>query len=70
MTPADDKKSENVKSKAAPARLREQGGRLILRSIPNVCSPAFQEEAHKQSLIVARSAHAEADQAFIDAISE
>jgi hypothetical protein len=35
-----------------------------------VRSPAFKAEAHRQSLAVARSRHAKADQEFIDAISE
>jgi hypothetical protein len=35
-----------------------------------VRSPAFRTEAHRQSLAVARSARAAADQAFIDAVSE
>jgi len=33
-------------------------------------SPAFVTEAHKQSLAVAKSAHAGQDQEFIDAISD
>jgi len=38
--------------------------------VPDVRSPAFKAEAHRQSLAVARSRHARADQEFIDAISE
>jgi hypothetical protein len=30
----------------------------------------FQSEAHRQSLLVAASDHAQADQAFIDAVSD
>jgi hypothetical protein len=33
-------------------------------------APAFRHEAHRQSLAVAASAHARADQAFIDAVSD
>jgi Protein of unknown function (DUF3018) len=38
--------------------------------VPDVCSPAFAAEAHRQSLAVARSRHEDEDQAFIDAISD
>jgi hypothetical protein len=37
--------------------------------VPDVRSPAFKLQAHRQSLAVAASAHAHEDQAFIDAIS-
>lgn len=37
--------------------------------VPDVRSPAFRVAAHRQSLAVARSAHAHRDQAFIDAVS-
>ncbi|PYP21824.1 MAG: hypothetical protein DMD55_19940 [Gemmatimonadetes bacterium] len=37
---------------------------------PDVRSPAFAAEAHRQSLAVARSPHAREDQDFVDAISE
>jgi len=51
-------------------RLRAQGLRLIQLWVPDVRSPAFAAEAHRQSLAVAASAHAGDDQAFIDAISQ
>jgi len=35
-----------------------------------VRSPSFKAKAHRQSLAVAKSVHATADQAFIDAISD
>jgi Protein of unknown function (DUF3018) len=38
--------------------------------VPDVRSPAFAAEAHRQSLAVAGSSHANDDQRFIDAISE
>jgi hypothetical protein len=38
--------------------------------VPDVDSPEFIAEAHRQSLVVANSPHADEDQAFIDAISE
>jgi hypothetical protein len=50
-------------------RLRRQGLRPIQIWVPDVRSPAFKLQAHRQSLAVAASAHAREDQAFIDAIS-
>jgi hypothetical protein len=38
--------------------------------VPDMRSTAFKVQAHRQSLAVARSAHARADQAFIDAVSD
>lgn len=37
--------------------------------VPDVRSPGFADEAHRQSAAVTASAHAADDQAFIDAIS-
>jgi hypothetical protein len=38
--------------------------------VPDVRSPAFVKEAHRQSQAVAASRHAADDQAFIDALGE
>ncbi|MEO6913358.1 MAG: antitoxin MazE family protein [Candidatus Baltobacteraceae bacterium] len=51
-------------------RLRQSGLRPIQIWVPDVRSAAFAAEAHRQALIVAKSTHAQADQAFIDAISD
>lgn len=51
-------------------RLRRRGLRPIQIWVPDVRTPAFKAEAHRQSLAVASSAHADEDQAFIDAISD
>ncbi len=51
-------------------RLRRQGLRPIQIWVPDVRAPGFAAEAHRQSLAVARSPHAEEDQAFVDAISD
>jgi hypothetical protein len=37
--------------------------------VPDVRSKAFERAAHRQSMAVARSRHAKADQEFVDAIS-
>ena len=58
------------KVRAHRQRLRRQGLRPIQIWVPDVRSPAFAAEAHRQSLAVARSARAGEDQAFIDAVSE
>jgi hypothetical protein len=51
-------------------QLRKQGLRPVQFWIPDVRSAAFGKEARRQSLAVARSAYAEEDQNFIDAISD
>jgi hypothetical protein len=38
--------------------------------VPDVDSPEFAAEAHRQSLAVSRSPQADEDQDFVDAISE
>jgi hypothetical protein len=38
--------------------------------VPDIRTPAFNAEAHRQSLAVSTSAHADDDQGFIDAISD
>ena len=58
------------KVRAHRARLRQQGLRPIQIWVPDVRSSAFTAEAHRQSLAVAKSRHAAADQEFIDAISQ
>ena len=50
-------------------RLRAQGMRPVQIWVPDVRSPEFTREAHRQSAAVAASASAVDDQAFIDAIS-
>ena len=50
-------------------RLRRQGLRPIQIWVPDVRSPSFKLEAHRQSLAVATSTHSREDQAFIDALS-
>ena len=58
------------KVKAHRERLRRQGLRPIQVWVPDVRSPAFQAEAHRQSFAVARSAQERTDQEFIDAVAE
>ena len=63
-------KSTRLKAKEHRERLRSQGLRPIQIWVPDVRTPSFRSEAHRQSLGVAASAHARRDQAFIDAISD
>ena len=58
------------KVKAHRERLRRQGLRPIQVWVPDVRSPAFEAEAHRQSLAVARSAQEGKDEDFIDSISQ
>ena len=50
-------------------RLRAQGLRPVQMWIPDVNSPAFIEEARRQSLVVAAADRITDDQDFIDSIS-
>ncbi len=69
MSSTSGPKSPRVKGGEHCARLRAQGLRPIQIWVPDVRSPAFRAEARRQSLAVAKSAQASADQAFIDAVS-
>jgi hypothetical protein len=57
------------KVRAHREKLRRQGLRPIQIWVPDVRSPEFVAEAHRQSLAVANSAQEKDDQDFIDAIS-
>ena len=63
-------KSSRDKVRAHRERLRLQGLRPIQIWVPDVRSPEFAAEAHRQSLAVAKSPHAKEDQDFIDAVSD
>ena len=70
MASASSPKSSRVKVREHRERLREQGLRPIQIWVPDVRSPAFRSEAHRQSLAIATSPHALDDQAFFDAVSD
>lgn len=63
------RKATRDKVRAYRERLRRQGMRPVQIWVPDVRSPAFQVEAHRQSAAVARSEHEADDQAFIDSVS-
>jgi hypothetical protein len=62
--------STAAKVRAHRARLREAGLRPVQIWVPDVRSPQFAREAHRQSRAVARSPFAADDQAFVDAVAE
>ena len=70
MAQAKDGKSTKVKVDEHRDQLRAQALRSIQVWAPDVRSPSFRAEAHRQSVAVTVSAHAPEDQAFIDAASE
>ena len=70
MTFGSRRKSSQQKVSEHRQRLREKGLRPIQLWVPDVRTAAFKKEAHRQSLAVARSASANDDQSFIDAVSE
>lgn len=70
MASASSAKPSRIKVREYRERLRAQGLRPIQIWVPDVRSPAFRSEAHRQSAAIAASAHAGEDQAFIDAISD
>lgn len=52
------------------ARLRAQGLRPIQIWVPDVTSPEFTREAHRQSRLLAASPTAVDDQAFVDELTD
>jgi len=70
MTSTSGAKPSRVEAREHRQRLRAQGLRPIQIWVPDVRSPAFRSEAHRQSAAVAASARAVEDQAFIDAVTD
>ena len=69
MTRSKNSTTGRDKVRRHRARLRRQGLRPIQIWVPDVRSPAFVAAAHRQSVAVAKSPHADEDQAFIDSVS-
>jgi len=63
-------RSSRDKVRAYRERLRKQGLRPIQIWVPDVRSPEFAREAHRQSRAVAKSPQEKDDQAFIDSLSD
>ena len=70
MAASAQSKPSRDKVKAHRERLRQRGLRPIQIWVPDVRSPAFVAEAHRQSVAVAQSPKAGEDESFIDAISD
>ncbi len=70
MAKSEKSTSSRDKVRRHRERLRQQGLRPIQIWVPDVRSPSFRSEAHRQSLAVAQSVRATEDQDFIDAVSD
>jgi len=64
-------KKRNIRDKVRRhrERMRASGLRPVQVWVPDTRTEGFRKDAHRQSLAVAKSAQARADQEFIDAIS-
>lgn len=69
MDPPPDPKPSQDKVQVYRDRMRRQGLRPIQIWAPDVRSPAFEAEAHRQSLAVAEGELERQNQAVIDDIS-
>ena len=67
--PTEVRSTSRDKVRAHRTRLRKLGLRPVQIWVPDVRTKAFSLAAHRQSLAVAKSSHAVADQEFVDAIS-
>jgi hypothetical protein len=63
-------KPSRIKVREHRLRLRLQGLRPIQIWVPDVRARSFRSAAHRQSVAVAASRHADEDQAFISAVSD
>lgn len=70
MAESTRSRSSREKVKAYRERMRRQGLRPIQIWVPDVRSPGFAAEAHRQSLAIAQSVQEPEDQGFIDSISD
>jgi hypothetical protein len=62
-------KSSRDKVRRHRAKLRAQGLRPVQFWVPDVNSPEFAAEAHRQSLAIANSPHEKEDQDWVDSVS-
>jgi hypothetical protein len=69
MAVPDEDRGSSRRVREHRRRLRAQGLRPVQIWVPDVRSPEFASEAHRQAAAVAASRHARDDQAFIDAVS-
>lgn len=69
-TKSDKRRGARDRARRHRQRMRARGLRPIQIWVPDTRTAAFREEAHRQSLAVARSRHDDDDQAFVDAVAE
>ncbi|HEY3115923.1 MAG TPA: antitoxin MazE family protein [Chloroflexota bacterium] len=62
-------KTSTERVRAFRARMRAKGMRKIEFWVPDVNSPEFVAQAHRDSLAIANSPYEADDQAFVDSIS-
>jgi Antitoxin MazE-like len=62
-------KTSREKVRAHRARMRTRGLRLVQMWLPDTRTKEFAEQAHRDSLAIARSPTEAEDQAFVDSIS-
>jgi len=65
-----EKKTVSERVGSYRRRLRAQGLRPVQIWVPDVRSPEFSDEAHRQSAAVAAGLNAVDDQDFIDSLSQ
>jgi len=70
MASLGNRRDSRIKVSEYRARLRAQGLRPIQFWVPDTRNQVFREEAHRQSMAVANSSQAGADQDFIDSVSD
>jgi hypothetical protein len=70
MASASSAKPSRIKVREHRERLRAQGLRPIQIWVPDVRSPAFRSDAHRQSAAIAASAHALEDQSLVDSVAD
>jgi len=70
MADSGERQSSREKVRRHRERLRRQGLRPIQIWVPDVRSPSFLSQAHRQSLSIAQSAMEAEDQGFIDSVSD
>jgi hypothetical protein len=67
--PTATRRSSREKVRAYRTRMKRKGLRLVQMWVPDTRSAAFRRQARRDCVAVAKSAHAAADQEFVDAIS-
>ena len=70
MASRSKRKPSRIKVREHRQRLRLQGLRPIQIWVPDVRARSFRSAAHRQSLAVAASSHADEDQAFVSAVAD